>query len=300
MPHPKANSLRGLLTAILTPFDRQGDLALQHMPALLDFQRRAGIDGVVVCGTNGEGTSLSVEERMRTLEVVLASRERMLVAAGTGAASVTDTLTLTRHAAEAGADAALVLPPFYFKAPTTEGLAAWFLRVLDAADLPILLYNIPQQSAVAISDDLLDRLLDHPNLAGLKDSAGEWARTEEFITRYPQLRVFSGGDRLASRSYAGGGAGAISGGANAFPEIVAAVRDAYQADAGGPRTQEAQVRLSALVDIVVRYPLIAVSKSILAQRGLPRLSVRPPLVDLTPAQEDALLAELRAAGFLDR
>lgn len=292
------NSLRGLLTAILTPFDRQGDLALQHIPALLDFQRRVGVDGVVVCGTNGEGASLSVEERMRTLEAILASRERMLVIAATGAASITDTLALTRHAAEAGADAALVLPPFYFKAPTTEGLAAWFLRVLDAADLPVMLYNIPQQSAVAISHELLDRLIGHPNLAGLKDSTGDRASTEGFISRYPQLRVFAGSDRLASRSYASGGAGGISGGANAFPEVVAAVRDAYQTDAGGPRTQEAQARLNALIDIVVRYPLIAVSKSVLAHRGLPRMSVRPPLVDLTPAQEDALLAELRTAGFL--
>src|SRR5579871_4935614 len=111
------DKLRGLLTAILTPFDQKGDLALQHMPALLDFQRRAGVDGVVVCGTNGEGTSLSVAERMRTLEAVLAARENLLVIAATGAASLPDTLALTRHAAESGAEAALVLPPFYFKAP---------------------------------------------------------------------------------------------------------------------------------------------------------------------------------------
>lgn len=297
MPHPKAAALRGLLTAILTPFDRHGGLALEHLPALLDFQQRAGVDGVIVCGTNGEGTSLSVEERMRTLEKALAHRGRLRVVAATGAASVTDAVALTRHAADVGADGALVLPPFFFKAPTAQGLAAYFRPVLDVADLPILLYSIPQQSAVAISLDLLDLLAGHPNLSGIKDSSGDWANTQAYLARYPQLRIFAGSDRLAAQSYAQG-AGSISGGANAFPEDVAAVRDAYTADTGGSQTLQAQARLNALADITLRYPLIAVSKSVLAHRGLPRLSVRPPLVDLTPEQEERLLAELRDAHYL--
>ena len=212
MPHPNAAKLNGLLPAILTPLDLQGNLALEHFPTLLDFQRRAGMNGVVVCGTNGEGTSLSVAERKQTLETAIAHRGEFLIVAGTGAASVKDAVELTRHAAEVGADAALVLPPFFFKNPTAEGLAAYFRPVLDAADLPILLYNIPQFSAVAITDELLSLLADHPNLSGVKDSAGDWPRTQEFITRFPHLRIFAGSDRLASRCYAHGGAGCVSGG----------------------------------------------------------------------------------------
>src|SRR5579859_151575 len=155
MPHPNAKLLHGLLTAIVTPCAPHGKLALEHMPALLDFQRQAGIDGVVVCGTNGEGPSLSVSERMRTLEAVMAHRGVLQVIAATGAASLWDTIELTQHAARVGADAALVLPPFFFKQPPAQGLADWFAPVLEAADLPILLYNIPQQSAVAISDELI-------------------------------------------------------------------------------------------------------------------------------------------------
>src|ERR1043166_2488215 len=94
MPHPNATALRGLLTAILTPLDLQGRLALEHYPALLSFQRRAGVDGVVVCGTNGEGTSLSVEERKQALEAALAHRDRLTVVAGTGAANLPDALEL--------------------------------------------------------------------------------------------------------------------------------------------------------------------------------------------------------------
>src|SRR5689334_3463175 len=147
--------LRGVCTAIITPFDPQGNLKLDLYAPFLDFQRSAGIEGVVVAGTNGEGTSLSVAERMELLEAVLASRGDLLVIAGTGAASVTDAVELTRHAGSAGADAVLVLPPFYFKNPTPQGIGAYFRRIMDASDVPVLLYSIPQQTAIAISDEMI-------------------------------------------------------------------------------------------------------------------------------------------------
>src|SRR6186997_2086841 len=130
-------ALRGICTAIITPFDRDGTLTLGQLPAFLDFQRAHGIEGVVVAGTNGEGTSLSVDERMRLLEAVLAASGDMLVIAGTGAASLTDAKTLTKHAGEAGADAALVLPPFFFKNPSAQGVGEYFRRVMDVSDIPI-------------------------------------------------------------------------------------------------------------------------------------------------------------------
>ncbi|HLK60713.1 MAG TPA: dihydrodipicolinate synthase family protein [Chthonomonadaceae bacterium] len=297
MPHPNAAKLRGLLPAILTPLDLNGDLALEHFPALLDFQRRAGMDGVVVCGTNGEGTALSVAERKQTIEKAIQHRGNFVIIAGTGATSVTDAVELTRHAASVGADAALVLPPFFMKNPKAAGLAAYFRPILDAADLPILLYSIPQFSAVPITDELMALLADHPNLFGVKDSAGDWTRTHEFITRYPHLRIFAGSDRLAARSYAHGGS-CISGGANAFPEIVVAIRDAWNSHGDGPELAAAQARLDALIDITIRYPFVTSSKSILAHRGLPRLGVRPPLTLLAPDVEANLLAELRDAKFL--
>jgi 4-hydroxy-tetrahydrodipicolinate synthase len=298
MSHPKAAHLRGLLTAILTPFDENGRLALEHIPALLEFQRQGGVDGVVVCGTNGEAPSLSVEERKRTLEAVLAHRGGLSVIAGTGAASVTDAIELTRHASDAGADAVLALPPFFFKNPPVEGLVAYFRPLLEAARVPVFLYNIPYFTAVPISDELMAALADHPNLAGVKDSGGDWKRTHEFITRYPRLSIFAGSDLLAAQSYAAGAVGCISGGANAFPEVVAAVRHAHAADPTGAKAQEAQARLNELVEITRHYAFICYSKAILAHRGLPRLAVRPPLAPLTPAQEERLISELRAARFL--
>jgi 4-hydroxy-tetrahydrodipicolinate synthase len=298
MTDERVTRLRGMLTAILTPIDLHGDLALEHFPALLDFQRQAGIDGVIVCGTNGEGTSLSLSERKQALEAVLPHRGELTLIAGTGAACVIDAIELTRHAAQAGADAALALPPFFYKNTSVQGMADYFHAVLDAADIPVLLYNIPQHSAVTITDELLALLDGHPNLAGIKDSSGDWNSTCGYITRHPGLRIFSGSDRLVCSCLEAQGAGAISGGANAFPEVIAAVGRANREQPNTQAAQEAQERLHALIDITSRYPFIANSKSILAHRGLPRLGVRPPLVSLTSAQEASLIAELKEAGFL--
>lgn len=284
------------MTAILTPFDLQGKLALEHFPALIEFQRQAGVDGLVVCGTNGEGTALSVVERKQALETAMAHRGDLKIVAGTGATSVTDALELTRHAADLGVDAVLVLPPFFSKKPSARGLADYFLRVLDTTDVPTLLYNIPQFTEVAITDDLMELLTGHPNLAGIKDSAGVWTRTEEYIRTYPNLRIFAGSDRLDAACYAAHGAGCISGGANAFPEFLVAVRDASHRSA--EEADRAQTQLNALLDIMARYPFLSSSKSILTQRGLPRLGVRPPLTVLEPGMESRLFVELREAGFL--
>ncbi|HEV2473518.1 MAG TPA: dihydrodipicolinate synthase family protein [Chthonomonadales bacterium] len=320
MAETTSQPLRGLYTAVITPFDSSGRLALEHVPAVLRFQEAAGVDGVVVGGTNGEGTSLSVGERQALLEKVIEERGRLEVVAGVGAASVSDAVELARHASRAGAQAVLALPPFFYKAPAPHGLARYFQKLLDAAALSTLLYHIPQFSAVDISDDLLDLLLCHPCLTGIKDSSGDWKHTLAYVQRYAGLRIFSGSDRLASAAYLNGCAGAISGGANAFPEVVSRIRQEANAQGGGPAhsrsdpgtigaggsqqcegpdaLQAAQQRMNALIDITSQYPLIAVSKSVLANRGLPRMHVRPPLVDLSPTQEARLMQELRSAGYM--
>jgi 4-hydroxy-tetrahydrodipicolinate synthase len=299
MTPSSADKLSGLFTAIFTPLDLRGDLALNHFETLLEFQRNAGVDGLVVCGTNGEGTSLSVSEREAALETVIEHNRggSFAVVAGTGAASVVDAVELTKHAASVGADAALVLPPFFFKSPSARGLADYFWAVMDSADLPILLYNIPQFSAVPITNDLIDLLAGHPNLAGVKDSAGDLTRTLEFIKRYPELKIFAGSDRLAADCYSNGGAGCISGGANAFPEVVASVRNCFRSG-GMAAAAEAQVRLNALLDITMRYPFITSARAIIANRSLPRLGVRPPLTLLPAEDEQKLVAELASAGFV--
>lgn len=288
--------LRGVYTAIVTPFRADGSLNLEALPVFLDFQRRMGMDGIVVCGTNGEGVSLSVEERKRLLDCVLLHRNGLSVIAGTGAASVTDAIELTQHAASAGADAALILPPFFFKNPPALGVAAYFRQILDAtASIPILLYSIPQFSAVAITDEVIDLLADQPRVMGLKDSAGDWKRTHQLITQRADLLIFPGSDDLLAVSFQAGAKGAISGTANAFPELIAGV---YRASLSGADAASAQQRLDEARRIMTDYPMIAVSKSILAHRGVERMWVRPPLVDLTPSQERELIERLQQKRLL--
>lgn len=287
-----------LFTAILTPMNKNGELALEHVPSLFDFQRSAGIDGVVVCGTNGEGTSLSVNERKLVLEAAQKYRGSLRIVAGTGAGNLPDTIELTRHAAETGAESALVLPPFFFKSPTAQGAADYFRRVLDASSIPILLYSIPHFTAVPITNNIIDLLIDHPNLAGLKDSAGDLNRTRELITRYPHLKIYSGSDYITGPAFMHGSFGCISGGANAFPELLNSVRNAHKLGLSSEDQAAAQHKLTGMTDICVPYPLIATNKSIAAMRNVCRISVRSPLVDLTPEQEKNLHQELQNAGYL--
>jgi len=288
------DKLKGTLTAMVTPFDQHGRLSLGALPAYLDFQRQGGIAGVVVCGTNGEGVSLAASERMRLLEAVMELRASMTVVAGTGAASVQDAVDLTVHAGRAGADAVLVLPPFFFKNPTARGIADYYRRVLDASSIPVLLYSIPQQTMIAITDEVLDLLAGHPRLAGLKDSQGDWNRTRTLLRERRDLLVLPGSDDILLKAVQAGAVGSISGTANAFPELVSAVSRMHAQGRG----EAAQARLDAAKSILLQYPLIAAAKSVLARRGVDRMWVRPPLVDLTPAQEEEMLGRLEAAGVL--
>jgi 4-hydroxy-tetrahydrodipicolinate synthase len=287
--------LRGVMTAIVTPFDTRGELNLAALPPYIEFQRAAGIDGLVVTGTNGEGTSLSVQERKKYLEAVIEQRGDFTIVAGTGASSITDAIELTRHASAVGADAVLVLPPFFFKNPSAQGVAAYFRQVLDASDIPVLLYSIPHFSAIPVTDEMLSLLTDHPRMAGLKDSAGLWERTHALITGYPNLKIFPGSDELLSRGHAAGAAGSISGTANSFPELVVGVKRAHET---GGDAEAAQAKLNAAKSIVMQYPLVANNKSVLAHRGVPRMHVRPPLIDLTAHQETEMMSRLTEAGLL--
>ena len=282
-----------VLTALVTPFDGSGQLDLGSLPELMAFQAAAGVDGLVIAGTNGEGPSMSASERKALLEEAMRLRGSLKIFAGTGAANLPDTIELTQHAADLGADAAMVLPPFYFKNVSAQGVAEFYRRVMDSVEIPVLLYSIPQQTAVPITDEILGLLADHRRMAGLKDSQGDLDRSFELIRSLPGRSVFAGSDELLAQTLFGGATGNISGTANGFPDLLVAVRDS---DESG-RT-EAQARMNLAKTIVLEYPLIAGNKSVLAHRGVPRMWVRPPLIDLTEGQERELISRLRGEGLL--
>lgn len=292
------SQLRGVFAPIVTPFrPTDGEVDLPWIPRHIAYLHAHGCTGIIPCGTNGEAASLSVAERMAVTETALEAGHglEMPVVVGTGASALTDAITLTRHAFANGADAALIMPPFYFKKPADAGVAEWFRRLFDAAVPPgakILLYHIPQTTGVPISDGVLDLLLaSHRELVyGLKDSTGDPAQVVHFRSAYPQLAYFAGNDHRVAEACAAGGAGSITAGANVFPDRAAAA----QAAAGSDGAEAAQARLSAARKVLDLFPLQPATKAALAEvAGLPETAVRPPQVELDPAQRVQLRQALK-------
>lgn len=288
------SELRGIFPAIITPFNRSGSVDIGALDAFLQFQRSAGVHGFCVNGTNGEGTSLTVAEHRLVLEAVIARSGGLPVIAGTGAAPVPDAIELTRHASDAGAAAVLVLPSFFFPQATAAGLAAYFRAVMDASSVPVLLYHIPQFSRVPVTGAVIDLLVDHPRLAGLKDSAGNWEGSLEYLAR-PNFHVYCGDDTLLGPFAAHGATGCISGVANAMPELLVWV---WEALGNVAELTTRQARLTEFCRLFIQYPIVGNTKAILAYRNVITTHTRAPLVDLDAAQADELMGRLKEAGFL--
>jgi 4-hydroxy-tetrahydrodipicolinate synthase len=272
--------------ATLTPLDRSGrfDDALNR--DLLAFLARRGVDGALVLGTTGEFSSFSVKERRKILEANLRDKGSLEVMCQVAAPNVPETLELLDHAAGAGADYALVLPPFYYKNPNVEGLARFFAPVLEAAKIPVLLYHIPQVSAVEISHDLLRRLSQYDKLYGIKDSSGKADGLTAFIKEFPNLKIFTGSHRLLSQCLQQGGGGAITGNGNIFPAETAAILRAHR---GGRDLSAAQERCNQVMTALSGYDGIPAMKFALGEVGLRETFCRPPFVELSAEKK----AELR-------
>lgn len=286
-----------LFAASLTPFSSPTG-AVEHdwIPRHLRWLEAHGVDGVVPCGTTGEGPSLSFDERKAVIDTVLAQRGGLRVIAGTGCVALPETIAATRYALERGADAALVLPPYYFKGLADAGLLAFYRAVCDA--LPpggtIMLYHIPPISQIAIPTAVIDGLLEtHPDaIYGLKDSGGDPAHTAMLIKRYPQLQIFTGGAPALARALSDGAAGGIFALTNAFPREMRAVLDAHAAGAG---IEAAQQRVATISEAMKQHGQVATLKALVAPLAeLPPTSVRAPLVNVAEPATAALLAQLQA------
>jgi 4-hydroxy-tetrahydrodipicolinate synthase len=221
---------------------------------------------------------------------VLAHRGRLATFIGTGCASLPETIELSRYAIERGADAALIVPPFYFKQIEPQGLISYYGTLLDAlpAQRKVILYNIPQMSGVEISDELADALVErHPErLLGVKDTSGSLERTRRYVERYPQLAVYSGGDHNPARALEAGALGAISGDANVLPDRFAAV---FRAHAAGEDLAALQAEVNDIHEAIRGLPSHSAIKHMLhLVAGLPLTYVRPPLRDLTPDEVEVL------------
>ena len=296
-------SLRGVFAPTLTPI--HADLTID-LPGYIEFCNRlleGGCHGLVLFGTNSEATSFSAAERMAAVDAVIEAgipAGRLVV--GSGAASITEAAELTRHAVRAGCHGALTLPPFYYPGVSDEGLFRSFAAIIDRVGderLRMYFYHIPQVSGVPLSPALLARLAEaYPRqAAGVKDSSGDidtLMGLHEVARQVPGFAVFCGTEALLLKNMLGGGGGCISGMANVLPHVI---RDLYE-NWQEPDAEERQNRTNWVRNAILDsgFNMIASLKVIVAdQTGRPGWSrVRPPLVDLTEAEQARLLEQLSA------
>ena len=214
----------GCYTALITPFSN-GEIDADAFQSFIEWQIEQGVDGLVPCGTTGESPTLTYQEHERVIELAVeAAAGKVPVMAGAGSNSTAEAIEFTKHAKKTGADAVLLVAPYYNK-PTQAGLLAHYEAIANAVDIPQFIYNIPGRSVVDISDDTLSALAAHPNIAGVKDATGDLARVARLKQRVSDdFTLFSGEDITAVGFNAMGGKGVISVTANVAPHWVSEVQ----------------------------------------------------------------------------
>jgi 4-hydroxy-tetrahydrodipicolinate synthase len=292
-------SLKGSLTALVTPF-RNGKLDEAAFRAHVSWQIDNGTSGLVPVGTTGESPTLSHAEHKQVVEWCVAeSKGRAPVVAGAGSNNTAEAIDLAKHAEKAGADALLVVTPYYNR-PTQEGLYQHFAAIDDAVGIPILIYNIPPRSVVDMSNATMARLYERKrNIAGVKDATGNVARvSQQRHLMGPDFIQLSGEDMTALAYNAAGGHGCISVVANIAPKLCAEMQNlSLKGDYAG--ALKVQDRLVPLHDATFMEPGLAGAKAGLNLLGRMNEEVRLPLLSVTAGTKDAIRKALVHAGLLN-
>ena len=297
-----AQRITGVLSPVVTPF--KADLA----PDADRFVRQckwllSQNVGLAVFGTNSEANSIAVDEKMVLLEkLVSAGVDPARMMPGTGHCAIPDSVKLTAQAVKLGCAGVLMLPPFYYKGVSDEGLYRNFAEIIERVGEPrlrVYLYHIPPVAQVPITLGLVEKLLKkYPGtIAGMKDSGGDWNNTKAFLDAYAKdgFDVFPGAETFLLQGMRHGGAGCISATANTNPGPIARLFETWRnADADAQ-----QQRLDEIRTTFAKYPMIPALKAAIAHYGgdAAWAKVRPPLVELTPEQHRGLIADLDARGF---
>ncbi len=286
---------RGVLPALVTPF-RDGAVDEEAFIRLVERQITGGVHGLVPVGTTGETSTLSHEEHRRVVEIcVSVAGGRLPVIAGAGSNSTDEAIELVRHAKTIGADAALVVTPYYNR-PSQEGLYAHYKAINDAVELPVLVYNVPSRTSVDIANETLARLAELPNIVGVKDATGDLPRASlQRLMCGEDWVMLSGDDPSALGYMAHGGHGCISVTSNVAPEQTSAFYNSVlRGDWAAALVQ--QDRLIRLHRALFTDASPAPTKFALAQLGLSTDDVRLPLVKASEASRAEVLAAMRDAG----
>ena len=297
------SALKGVWVPVLTP--QNSDLLIDKNRFFhhLDWLFQHEINGVVLFGTNGEANAFSVQERMLLLEWVKKegiSNEKVIV--GTGCSALTDTIALIEHAIGLGYFNHLVLPPFYYKNPSVNGLVNNYSEIIiriDNKHLKIYLYNFPQLSGIQLGVDLVEILSEKfpKNIVGYKDSSGDWDNTSQIMEKCPQISMFPGSEIFLSMALEKGAAGVITGTGNVNPGMVKQTYEAFYND--NEKSIILQKKIDAFRTAVQKYPLISALKGLIEyyRKDEGWQYLRPPLTALPKADLKNLIQSIDPLEF---
>lgn len=289
--------IQGSLVAIVTPMHADGGLDLPGLRKLIDWHIEQGTDGIVIVGTTGESPTVSVDEHCELIRVAVEhTAKRISIIAGTGGNSTSEAIELTHYARQVGADASLLVVPYYNR-PTQEGMFQHFKKIAESVDLPAILYNVPGRTVADMSNETILRLASIPGIIGVKDATGNIGRGSDLIRLAPpSFAVYSGDDATAMALMFCGGKGNISVTANIAPR---AMHDLCAAAMAGKVADAVAInnRLLPLHHKLFVEPNPVPLKWAMHELGLIDSGMRLPLVPLSPEFHQAVRTAMRESGL---
>jgi 4-hydroxy-tetrahydrodipicolinate synthase len=286
---------KGVFPAIITPFLKDESLDEEGLKRNIEYLNKTGIAGIVPCGTTGESATLTFEEHKRVVEIAV-DASKVPVIAGTGSNNTREALELTRHAAKAGADAALLITPYYNK-PNDRGMYEHFKKIAENCDIPIVLYNVPKRTGIDLKPELVAKLSRIKNIVAIKEASGSLSQQSQIIeqTRGSEFILLSGDDDLTLPTMALGGQGVVSVVANVAPrKTVAMVEAMFRGDM--EKARELHYELAPLVRAMFFETNPIPVKTAHKYLGLANGPLRLPLGEMAPEKEEKLKEILARLG----
>ncbi|MFA4956501.1 MAG: 4-hydroxy-tetrahydrodipicolinate synthase [Candidatus Methanoperedens sp.] len=289
--------IRGVLPALITPFTKDNKVDKEGLEQNIAFLIENGVSGIVPCGTTGESATLSIEEHEKVIEIAIEC-SKVPVVAGTGSNNTTEALELTRSAMDAGADAALLITPYYNK-PNDRGMLAHFKKIANEVDIPIILYNVPSRTGINLKPEVVAELAKESNIIGVKEASGNLDQVTRILelTQDEDFVVLSGDDGLTLPIMALGGVGVISVVANVAPKLTVSMVEAFR-KGNMDEARRLHLKLAPLIRAVFLETNPIPIKKAVELIGLPAGDLRLPLASMSDDNERKLKTALKDLNLL--
>jgi len=292
-----SQKFRGVIPALITPFTADNQIDVEGFQRNIEFTIKGGVSAIVPCGTTGESATMSAAEHMRVTDIAI-DASTVPVIAGTGSNNTAEAVEYTQHAADSGAEAALIITPYYNK-PTQAGLKAHFETIADAVDIPVVLYNVPSRTSVDMSVSTIADLARHPNIIAIKEATGDMGKATEILskTQDEDFVLLSGDDVATLPLMSIGATGVISVIANILPAKMVEMVNAFESG-NLKKASSLHYEMAPLMKALFIETNPAPIKTAAQLTGRAAGGLRLPLVPLQPSNLEILVAELRKCGVL--